>query len=301
MWVPSGSWNLKQNLGQNVSVVPSISVGAVVAAPSRDCFYTLTTAFIGRLLHHRKSQHDGWHTAKEEFIARWCSRFQRASGGFGSLIINPRSVIPIPFDNPVGDIIILIGNWYIRNHTALRHTLDAGRDLGMPDGVLINGKGPYRYNNTLVKDGIDHETKNVEQGRQNLIGVHIHYEGYSVLPMAIGQDTIVAIQKHDAGESEKLLRIANVIDKYTMCTYPVYPNQEIDLSSRIIDGDIMLFVGIRASKNMLNQLIFRFLEAVSSISIGAVVAAPSRDCFYTLTTAFTGRLLHHRKSQHDVS
>ncbi|KAI3782591.1 hypothetical protein L2E82_12642 [Cichorium intybus] len=66
--------------------------------------------------------------------------FQRASGGFGSLIINPRSVIPIPFDNPVGDIIILIGNWYIRNHTALRHTLDAWRDLGMPDGVLINGK-----------------------------------------------------------------------------------------------------------------------------------------------------------------
>ncbi|KAI3768338.1 hypothetical protein L2E82_18926 [Cichorium intybus] len=165
----------------------------------------------------------------------------------------PKVRHPNPIRQPVGDIIILIGNWYIRNHTALRHALDAGRDLGMPDGVLINSKGPYRYNNTLVKDGIDHETINVEQGRPNLIGVHIHYEGYSVLPMAIGQDTIVAIRKHDAGESEKLLRIANVIDKYTMCTYPVYPIQEIDLSSRIIDGDIILFVGIRASKNMLNQ------------------------------------------------
>lgn len=34
----------------------------------------------------------------------------------------------------------------------------------MPDGVLINGKGPYRYNTTLVPDGIDHETINVNPG-----------------------------------------------------------------------------------------------------------------------------------------
>ena len=57
-------------------------------------------------------------------------------------------------------------------------------------------------------------------GRVNLIGEHIDYEGYSVLPMAIRQDTIVAIRKHDEGEGEKVLRIANVSDKYPMCTYP---------------------------------------------------------------------------------
>lgn len=62
-------------------------------------------------------------------------------------------------------------------------------------------------------------------GRVNLIGEHIDYEGYSVLPMAIRQDTIVAIRKRDAGESEKLIRIANVNDKYSMCTYPANPNQ----------------------------------------------------------------------------
>ncbi|CAN1258781.1 Monocopper oxidase-like protein SKU5 [Linum perenne] len=75
---------------------------------------------------------------------------QRASGGFGSFIINNRDVIPIPFDKPDGDIVILIGDWYKRNHTALRRALDAGRELGMPDGVLINGKGPYQYNTTYV-------------------------------------------------------------------------------------------------------------------------------------------------------
>ncbi|KAL4568022.1 hypothetical protein LXL04_023622 [Taraxacum kok-saghyz] len=53
----------------------------------------------------------------------------------------------------------------------------------------------------------------------------------SVLPMAIRQDTIVAIRKRDAWESEKLLRLANVNDKYTMCTYPVHPDQEIDLKN----------------------------------------------------------------------
>ncbi|KAL4283167.1 hypothetical protein GQ457_16G031140 [Hibiscus cannabinus] len=68
-------------------------------------------------------------------------------------------------------------------------------------------------------------------GRVNLIGEHIDYEGYSVLPMAIRQDTIVAIRKHKEGESDKLLKLANVNDKYAPCTYPADPNQEIDLKN----------------------------------------------------------------------
>lgn len=59
-----------------------------------------------------------------------------------------------------------------------------------------------------------------------MIGEHIDYEGYSVLPMAICQDTIVAIRKRCDGDSEKLLRIANLNDaKYPMCTYPADPEQ----------------------------------------------------------------------------
>lgn len=57
----------------------------------------------------------------------------------------------------------------------------------------------------------------------NLIGEHIDYEGYSVLPMAIRQDTIVAIRKN---EGQSFLRIANVNDQvYATCTYPADPNQ----------------------------------------------------------------------------
>ncbi|EXC27501.1 hypothetical protein L484_004573 [Morus notabilis] len=68
-------------------------------------------------------------------------------------------------------------------------------------------------------------------GRVNLIGEHIDYEGYSVLPMAIRQDTIVAIRKRDGEDTEKVLRIANVNDKYQICTYPADPEQEIDLKN----------------------------------------------------------------------
>ncbi|KAL0403066.1 UNVERIFIED_CONTAM: Monocopper oxidase-like protein SKU5 [Sesamum radiatum] len=102
---------------------------------------------------------------------------QRASGGFGPFIITNRNIIPIPFNTPDGDIVIMIGDWYTRNHTvgalmALRKALDAGQELGMPDGVLINGKGPYRYNNSLVPDGIEHETINVDPGKTYRIRVH---------------------------------------------------------------------------------------------------------------------------------
>ncbi|KAJ7944774.1 monocopper oxidase-like protein SKU5 [Quillaja saponaria] len=98
--------------------------------------------------------------------------FQRAAGGFGSFIINNRPIISIPFATPDGDITILIGDWYTQNHTALRKTLDAGKDLGMPNGVLINGKGPYRYNDTLVPDGLDYETFEVHPGKTYRIRVH---------------------------------------------------------------------------------------------------------------------------------
>ncbi|XP_031128863.1 monocopper oxidase-like protein SKU5 [Ipomoea triloba] len=97
--------------------------------------------------------------------------FQRAAGGYGGFTINNRVIIPIPFDTPDGDITIMIGDWYTRNHTALRKTLEDGKELGMPDGVLINGKGPYRYNNSLVPDGIDYETITVHPGKTYRIRV----------------------------------------------------------------------------------------------------------------------------------
>ncbi|KAJ7539911.1 hypothetical protein O6H91_11G114800 [Diphasiastrum complanatum] len=71
--------------------------------------------------------------------------FQKASGGFGTIQINPRSAagVTVPFGQPNGDFSITIGDWYIGGHKSLRASLDKGELLGLPDGVLINGKGPF--------------------------------------------------------------------------------------------------------------------------------------------------------------
>ncbi|KAK1327179.1 Monocopper oxidase-like protein SKU5 [Acorus calamus] len=98
--------------------------------------------------------------------------FQRAAGGYGGIIINNRPVISVPFGTPDGDITIFIGDWYNHNHTDLRKKLDGGQELGMPDGVLINGKGPYQYNTTLVPHAYDYETINVNPGKTYRIRVH---------------------------------------------------------------------------------------------------------------------------------
>jgi hypothetical protein len=42
--------------------------------------------------------------------------------------------------------------------------LDDGQDLGAPDGILINGRAPYRYDSALVPDGLQYETVGVEPG-----------------------------------------------------------------------------------------------------------------------------------------
>ncbi|KAH7442007.1 hypothetical protein KP509_03G066500 [Ceratopteris richardii] len=96
---------------------------------------------------------------------------QRASGGYGGFTIMNRAVIPVPFALPDGDITMLIGDWYNAGHKALRAKLDKGHSLGMPDGVLINGKGPYPYNDTLVPKGVIWETFNVKPGKTYRIRV----------------------------------------------------------------------------------------------------------------------------------
>lgn len=98
--------------------------------------------------------------------------FQRAAGGCGGIIINNRDVIPVPFGLPDGDITILLSDWYTKSHEDLRKDVEDGRDLGIPDGVLINGLGPYRYDNTLVPGGITFQIINVEPGKTYRLRVH---------------------------------------------------------------------------------------------------------------------------------
>ena len=63
-------------------------------------------------------------------------------------------------------------------------------------------------------------------GRVNLIGEHIDYEGYGVLPMAIELDTIVAIR---VNATRDVITVNNIEpEKFPELTFPTSPDQDID-------------------------------------------------------------------------
>ncbi|XP_020113736.1 L-ascorbate oxidase homolog [Ananas comosus] len=64
----------------------------------------------------------------------------KAAGGFGSLRVHSRLLIPVPFDPPADEFTALIGDWYTKDHAVLARLLEAGRSIGRPAGILINGK-----------------------------------------------------------------------------------------------------------------------------------------------------------------
>ena len=63
-------------------------------------------------------------------------------------------------------------------------------------------------------------------GRVNLIGEHIDYHGYSVLPMALGtQDVVIA--GASVGGIEKGIQVANVDVRHESATIPADPNAKV--------------------------------------------------------------------------
>ncbi|KAE9614340.1 hypothetical protein Lal_00016685 [Lupinus albus] len=79
------------------------------------------------------------------------TQLHKAAGGFGGLNVYHRSVISVPYPYPDGDFTLLIGDWYKKNHMTLQESLDSGKSLAFPDGLLINGQA--------------HTTVNGEQGK----------------------------------------------------------------------------------------------------------------------------------------
>jgi N-acetylgalactosamine kinase len=67
-------------------------------------------------------------------------------------------------------------------------------------------------------------------GRVNLIGEHVDYHGYSVLPMALAQDVVIAVATGAPGGPVK---VANVNSKYAGATLPSNPAAAVDQSGGV--------------------------------------------------------------------
>ncbi|KAH7853699.1 hypothetical protein Vadar_005671 [Vaccinium darrowii] len=87
--------------------------------------------------------------------------FHKAGGGFGPIRVNNREVIKVPFPKPEAEFDLLIGDWYQRNFKDVRSELNTTYWAyhAPPDGMLMNGKGPYKDPRTKA-----HESFTVTQG-----------------------------------------------------------------------------------------------------------------------------------------
>ncbi|KAH9745722.1 hypothetical protein KPL70_004184 [Citrus sinensis] len=59
--------------------------------------------------------------------------------------------------NDLDEPLLLTCDWYTKSHKKLRKDVENGVDLGVPDGILINGLGPYRYDAAIVPDSIPYQ------------------------------------------------------------------------------------------------------------------------------------------------
>ncbi|XP_058215920.1 L-ascorbate oxidase homolog [Rhododendron vialii] len=115
----------------------------------------------------------------------------RAAGGFGSIRVHSRLLIPVPFPDPEDEYDVLIGDWYNTSLSALKKTLDTGRrSIGKPSGVLINGKNNDDGGATFtMKPGKTYRYRFCNVGLKNSINVRI--QGHSMKLVEIeGSHTI---------------------------------------------------------------------------------------------------------------
>ncbi|KAK8552759.1 hypothetical protein V6N12_041335 [Hibiscus sabdariffa] len=79
------------------------------------------------------------------FIYFPCINFLKAGGGYGSIRVNNRAVIKVPFPQPQADFDLLIGDWYQKSYTEIRSQLINNSTVyeSPPDKILMNGKGSY--------------------------------------------------------------------------------------------------------------------------------------------------------------
>ncbi|WCJ39957.1 SKU5 similar 5 [Euphorbia peplus] len=133
--------------------------------------------------------------------------FHKAAGGFGAIRVLSRPRIPVPFPDPADDLTVLIGDWYIANHTKLRAILDGGHRLPSPHAILINGRGPnstyftfesgktyrLRISNVGLQNSLNFRIQGHKMKLVEVEGTHTMQTSYSSLDVHVGQSYSVLV------------------------------------------------------------------------------------------------------------
>ncbi|KAF9610860.1 hypothetical protein IFM89_025322 [Coptis chinensis] len=136
---------------------------------------------------------------------------QRASGGFGGFNVYSRPMIPVPFAPPAGDFTLLVGDWYKSSHKALQQTLDSGKALPFPDGILINGSPKstsfvgergktymFRVSNVGLSTSFNFRIQGHTLKLVEMEGSHTVQQVYESLDVHVGQSVAVLVTLNQA-------------------------------------------------------------------------------------------------------
>ncbi|PQQ02083.1 L-ascorbate oxidase homolog [Prunus yedoensis var. nudiflora] len=137
------------------------------------------------------------------------TKLHRAVGGFGGFNIAQRSVIAVPYPIPAGEFTLLVSDWYKTSHEVLQQTLDSGKTLPLPYGLLINGlhksaiftgeKGKtykFRVSNVGIATSINFRIQGHTMTLVEVEGAHTLQEVYESLDVHPGQSVAVLVTLH---------------------------------------------------------------------------------------------------------
>ncbi|KAL8143365.1 hypothetical protein V2J09_016397 [Rumex salicifolius] len=129
----------------------------------------------------------------------------KASGGFGAFNIQNRAVIFLPYPVPDGEFTLLIGDWYKASHKALRQTLDSGKLLPLPDGILMNGVSRtsftgepgktyrFRVSNVGLSSSFNFRIQGHSMKVVEVEGSHVLQNIYDSIDVHVGQSVAVLV------------------------------------------------------------------------------------------------------------
>nr|CAD1835199.1 unnamed protein product [Ananas comosus var. bracteatus] len=133
--------------------------------------------------------------------------FHKAAGGFGGIRVLSRPLIPVPFPPPADDFTVLIGDWFMKNHTDLKAILDSGNNLPSANGILVNGRGPggsiftvepgktyrLRISNVGLQSTLNFRIQGHKMKLVEVEGIHTIQNVYSSLDVHVGQSMSVLV------------------------------------------------------------------------------------------------------------